>query len=455
MKQREMAKFVADLAFDDLPPEVVEKSKEIALHTWGVQIAASTLPWCRATYRFVQKQGGVAESTVVNYGLRTSALNATFANSTFAHGFEMDDNYAAAGMKGGCVIVPPALALSEGRASTGKDLITAIAAGFEIMLRVGLTVRDFRRSQGYHGTGNAGAFGAAAAAGKVLDYDEDLMTQTIGGAAFNSSGLSEAPQKGRGHMKRTFAGMASSAGLRAALLAGEGLTGPETAVDGVRGFARAFGGQRADLDTLTEGLGSAWEILDVHYKIYAQDGFIQPMTQALAAIRARHDFTTSDIEEVRVGTHHRAKDFTVGVIREPDDITSSQFSANFSCALFLVTGGAGFHEYTEDNLRNPEILELSKRVTLEIDDEIQQEWDRSQPRGARVVVRLKSGEEYHEYVPDLRPMSAGEIDEKVTGLASVALDDSDARRLVEMVRSLEDVEDVSVLADLLGSGSDN
>jgi 2-methylcitrate dehydratase PrpD len=253
-------------------------------------------------------------------------------------------------------------------------------------------------------------------------------------------------------MKRTFAGMASSAGIRAALLAREGLTGPETAIDGVRGFARAFGGPEADLDTLTRGLGTQWEILDVHYKIYAQDGFIQPMTQALATIRANHPFEISDIEEVRIGTHHRARDFTVGVIHEPDDITSAQFSAYFSIALFLVTGGAGFHEYTEENLRDPAILDLSKRVRLEIDDEIQADWDRHQPRGAKATIRLKSGDEYHEHVPDLRPMTSQEVDGKVTRLASVALSEKNAERLVRDVRSLDEMRDVSALARLLGSG---
>jgi 2-methylcitrate dehydratase PrpD len=450
MRQRAMAQFVSELRYEDLPPQVVEKAKEIALHTWGVQLAASTLPWCKAAYRFVRSQGGVPESTVVNYGLRTSAINAAFANSTFGHGFEMDDNFAQAGMKGGCIIVPAALALGEQAVSSGKDLITAIVAGFEVMLRVGLAVRDFRRIQGYHGTGNVGAFGAASAAGKILGFNEDLMVHAIGGAAFNSSGLSEAPQQGRGHMKRTFAGMASSAGIRAALLAKEGLVGPETAVDGVRGFLRAFGGQDANLDTVISELGTDWKILDVHYKIYSQDGFIQPMTQALSTIRSNHPFEVADIDEVKIGTHHRAKDFTVGVIHEPADVTSAQFSAYFSAALFLVKGGAGFNEYTEANLLDPEIRELGKRVHLEIDDEVQSDWDEFQPRGAKVTVRLKSGDEYRAHVRDLRPMTPHEVDDKVRQLASVVLRSDRSETLVTEVRNLEAVRDVAKLSALLG-----
>jgi 2-methylcitrate dehydratase PrpD len=449
MKQRELARFAVDLDYEHLPPVVVEKAKEIALHTWGVQLAASTVPWSRAVFRYVRNQGGTSESTVVNYGFRTSAINATFANSSFGYGFEMDDNFARAGIKGGCLVVPPALAVGEQQRSSGREMIAAIAAGFEIMLRVALTVRDFRRKSGFSGTGNVGAFGGAVASGKLLGLDEESMVHAIGGAAFNHSGLPEAPEDGRGHLKRTFAGMAASAGVRAALLAREGLTGPESAVDGVRGFCRVFGGPDADFETLTAGLGSEWLILDVHYKLYAQDGFIQPMTQALATIRKKHSFETNEIDEVLIGTNSRAHDFTVGVIREPKDITSAQYSANFSVALFLVTGGAGFQEYTESNLSKAEVIDLSRRVHLVIDDEIEADWLRRQPRGAKVTVRLKSGMEFREHVPNLRLMNSDEVDDKFRRLASVVLAEDHYNEIVARTRHLEDTTDVSDMAGLL------
>lgn len=449
MRQRDLARFAVELSYEDLPSDVVEKAKEIALHTWGVQLAASTVPWSQAVFRYVRAQGGVPESTVVGYGIRTSAVNATFANSSFGYGFEMDDNFARAGIKGGCLVVPPALAVGEQQGSTGKEMIVAVVAGFEIMLRIALSVRDHRRKAGFSGTGNVGAFGAAVAASKLLGLNEELTMHAIAGASFNHSGLPESPESGRGHMKRTFAGMAASAGVRAALLAREGLTGPETAIDGVRGFCHVFGGPDADMEILTSGLGTEWLMLDIHYKIYAQDGFIQPMTQALAAIRSRHSFAANEIEEVLVGTNSRAHDFTVGVIREPPDITSAQYSACFSLALFLVTGGAGFQEYTEESLTNPEVLELSRRVHLMIDDEIEEDWRIRQPRGAKVTVRLKSGEEYHEHVPDLRLMNREEVDEKFRRLASVVLDRIQYDEIVTRARHLEDTADVSSLASLL------
>ena len=127
---KQLAQFAAQLQYSDLPAAVVEKAKEIALHAWSLQLAGSTLPWSKAVYRYAQDQGGAAKSTVLNYGLKTSPVNAAFINGTFGHGFEMDDNHAAAGIKGGCVAVPAILAMAETQLSSGTDFITAVVAAF-------------------------------------------------------------------------------------------------------------------------------------------------------------------------------------------------------------------------------------------------------------------------------------------------------------------------------------
>src|SRR5258706_9959043 len=137
---RHLAQFATQLQYCDLPPSVIEKAKEIALHAWGVQWAGSTLPWSKTAYRYVQRQGGVAKSTVVNYGLKTSPVNAAFVNGTFGHGFEMDDNHAATGIKGGCVAIPAALAAGERERSSGKEFIRATAVAFEVMTSIGLSM---------------------------------------------------------------------------------------------------------------------------------------------------------------------------------------------------------------------------------------------------------------------------------------------------------------------------
>ena len=442
---RQLAQFAVQLQYADLPPSVIEKAKEVALHAWGVQLAGSTLPWSKAVYRYVQDQGGAPQSTVLNYGLKTSAANASFANGTFGHSFEMDDNHAETGIKGGSVMIPAVLAVGEQQRSTGQECILAAVIGYEITTRIALSL-SFGRS-GHHPTGTCGPFGAAIAAGKLFHFNEETMLHAISIAACQAAGLNESPATGRGNLKRVFGGLAAANGIRAALLAREGLTGPETMLEGAKGFCRTYG-DGSKLAALTAGLGTQWQILNVHYKIYAQDGYIQPMTEALERMVTRQRFRPEDVAEVRVGISRHAQEVT-GRIREPADLTSAQFSANFSLALFLVKGNAGFHEYTEESLSDSRIIDLGKKIHTEVDDEIEQEWQRTKPRGARVTVRLNSGETFTEVVQRLRLMTTEEVDEKFRRLATVTISTAKCERLLSAARNLESVRDVSSLLPLL------
>jgi 2-methylcitrate dehydratase PrpD len=375
-------------------------------------------------------------------------VNAALVNGTFGHSFEMDDNHTRSSIKGGCVIVPAALAVSEQQLASGSELILAVVTAYEVMTRIGLSVTPVLMQRGFQPTATCGVFGAAIAAGKLLRFDERTMLHAISIAASHGSGLMEAPAGGRGELKRFYGGMASSNGLRSALLAREGLTGPESMLEGEQGFCHAFG-DSSNMAALTNGLGTDWEILHAHYKIYAQDGYIQPMTEALERIVERHRFDVEAIEEVRAGCCRFAHEDVVGVIRDPKDLTSAQYSANFSLALFLVKGGAGFKEYGEESLADPMILALSRRIHTEVDEEIEREWQRTRPRGARVTVRLKSGESYTEYVPMLRSLTSADVDAKFRQLATVVMSAEQSEQLIDVVRRLDSLRNVADLAPLL------
>jgi len=373
---------------------------------------------------------------------------AALVNGTFGHSFEMDDNHARSSIKGGCAIVPAGFAVGEQQLSSGSELILAVVVAYEVMTRIGLSVTPVVMQRGFQPTATCGPFGAAIAAGKLLHFDEHTMLHAISIAAAHGGGLMEAPAGGRGELKRFYGGMAASNGLRSALLAKEGLTGPATMLEGEQGFCRAFG-DSLNMAALTDGLGTNWEILNAHYKIYAQDGYIQPMTEAMERLVKRHRFAIDAIDEVRAGCCRFAHEDIVGVIREPKDLTSAQYSANFSLALFLVKGGAGFREYGEESLADAGILALSRKIHTEVDEEIEREWQRTRPRGARVTVRLTSGETYTEYVPMLRSLTPADVEAKFRQLAAVAIPAEQGERLIDVVHSLDSLRDVSDLVPLL------
>lgn len=445
----ELAAFAAGLTYDDLPAEVATKAKEIARHSWGVQLAAGMLPWSELVRRVALAEGGRTECTIVGYGDRTSAAGAAFVNGAFAHGFELDDNHARTGVKAGCVTVPTALAVGERRHSSGRDVVAALAVGCEVMVRVGLAIRRGRVRRGGHATGTTGALGAAAVAGRLLGFDEGTVAQALAGAAMHVVGSTEAPPQGRGHLKRSFGGMAAASGIRAALLAEAGLTGPDTMLDEGCGLFRAFDVDAASAAALTKDLGGTWEFLDTHYKIYAQDGYIQPMSEALDRIRAEHTFAVRDIDSVHIGTNSHAFNDIVGPIRDPKDLTDAQFSANFSVALNLVTGGAGIDEYTQANLHDPEVRALSDRVTLHVADDLEREFRATRPRGARVTLRLTSGQTLEATVRNLRTQTPDELDQKFLNLAGRVLRHRACEELLEITHRLEDVADISSVATRL------
>jgi len=443
---RRLATFAVDLDPTAIPAEVITKARQLVLNTVGVQLAAATLPWSRNVLRFAQEQGGPDESTVVYDGWRTGAANATYVNGCFAHGFELDDNHHGSAIKGGSVVVPAALAIAERQGRSGAELLTALIAGYEVMTRVAQAARAGIKARGNHPTGTVGAVGAAVVAGRLLGLDHDAMTNAIAIAAGVSGGYAEVPTKGRGDLKRTFPAAAAFHGVRSAMLAEAGMTAPATTLDPGFGFARSFDVTQEVLARVLPGLGSTWELLECHFKIYAQDGYIQPMTEALELIRSEHHVDVSDIASVRVGTSKRAHDEIIGPIRNPQTLTDAQFSANFSVALYLVTGSAGIEAYTESNLRDPVVTELAQRVAVEVDDQIEEEFQRRAPRGARVRILLTSGREIEQYVDDLRHLTAAELRAKFVGLASRAVPGPAAEELADVILGLDGSTDIGAFA---------
>lgn len=444
-----LAEFINRLQYADLPEAVVLKAKQLTTDALGAQLAASTLPWSKSVYRYVQQQGGTPESTVLNYGMRTSAINAAFANCAFNHGFELDDNHGRTHVKGSSVTVGTALAVGEQRHSSGKEFITALVIGYELMFRVSMAIRPKAFERSHHPTGTIGAIGAAAITAKLHGMEHEVTTHALGGAANHMAGFAEVSTNGRGHIKRIYGAMAATGGIRAALLAVEGMTGPKTTLDFGSGMFRSFEVDEEAVNAITDGLGEKWEILDVYHKVYAQDGFIQPMSEALERIQAAHSLNVDDIERIWVGTCKRAKDEVVGLVRHPTNLTDAQFSASFSVAQYLVTGGAGFNEYAEENLKDPRINALSDRVVLEIDEEVEREFQRARLRGAKVVITMKSGEQFSEYVENLRPMEPQDLEKKFLTLAQVVMDEERSQVLLDRLRHLEDIRDVATLLPLL------
>lgn len=455
---RELANFVAQASFKDLPAEVVEKTKYLILDTLGIQLFSSVKPWSKIPYHYVKALQGVKQSTIVNYGDRVPAPHAAFVNASFGHGFEIDDTHRKSATHVTCVVVPTALALGEYRNIEGRDFLLAVALGIDVMVRVGTSIMPESTARGIHPTSAAGTFGAATTAGKILGFGPELMLHAMSVAGSHSSGFMEYCLNG-GSNKRIHAGLGAEGGLRSALLAQDGLTGPPTVLEGDWGFCRIFSASNSpNLNALTSNLGSRYEVMNVAYKRRPVDYQLHAMLDAVEAILSKHPVTPSEIAQIVVRTSHTTCKM-IGSMPEPTEITAAHFSVPFSIALRLIKGPpAGFsdmtRDYTEDNVSDPEIMALARLVVMEPDEELSAIYPAKM--ASHVFIKLRSGATYDSRVIDAKgtaenPLTSEELEDKFRKLAIVVLPEARIEELIDVVRNLEAVSDVSRLARLLVS----
>ena len=449
-ESRDLARFVSELKYEHLPAEVIARAKDLVLDQVGIMMACSTLPWSKIIYEYVRDWGDCKqESTVAHYGYKTKVENAVFANCSFGHGFEIDDHYPPGESHPGCIVVPSALAMAEREGANGKDLLLAVVAGYEVMGRINRAITPSCSNRGFHAhTSISGPFGAAAAAGKILGFAPELMLNALSIAGSHSSGTKEYDQGG-GSIKRMHAGMAGHAGIRSALIAQKGITGPATILEGKHGFFQAFADEYK-ADEVTDGLGSEFKIvMGQGFKFYCSCGAMHSALDGLRILMARHtDISEENVSEIVMGTNSNSR---YHVDAKVTDITSAQFSAPFSLAMTLITGTNGFSDYSEENLRNPRILNLAAKVKMEIHPDMEKE---AAKRGSIVTVKLKSGKQYEhkvEYCKGLpeNPLTREEFVGKFRGLAGVVADQERTDRILQTVQQLDELGNARSLVALM------
>jgi 2-methylcitrate dehydratase PrpD len=245
------------LRYEDLPPEVLFHARRCMLDTLGVQVRGATLPWVQPVYRYVRSLGGAKEATVTFHGDRLIAPYAAYANSVFAYSCELQHHGSYGSAHSGVIVVPTVLALGEKLASTGRDIITAMAVGYEVQGRLGLELFDRVMKRHFHPQGLLGVFSSAAAAGKLLGLDEGQLAHAFAIAGSHASTIVEYDQAG-GEVKRAHGAIALRNGIQLACLAGEGLTGPLTVFEGRRGVFAAFSGGEGDPERTLSDLGQPY-----------------------------------------------------------------------------------------------------------------------------------------------------------------------------------------------------
>ena len=334
---RDLAAVAAGLRFDDIPSHVIDRIKLSFLDGLGVCLHGTTLPWTRQVRDLVLEEGGKPVASVWATGARTSLTGAVLVNSTAGHAFEMDDIHKESIVHPNSLAVPTALALAEANpARTGRDILTAVVAGYEIATRIGNAATTALFLNGFHPQGTTGVFVAAATAGHMLDLDAGQMQHALGIAGSMGAGLMAAQEGAM--VKRLHAGRAAQSGLYAALLARKGFTGILDVVEaGYGGFLSSFA-RTPNIARLMEGLGTEWEAAKVGFKMYPNVTSIHAALDALRTILEREHLRSNDIHSIQVGCGHMTFVHTAWDYR-PVGVTAAQMNMYYGRAVIYVVNG--------------------------------------------------------------------------------------------------------------------
>ena len=445
-----LADEMAALEYADLPSPVIGKVKELLLDSLGNIISGSLEQPARILARVLTRLGGEGEASAVATGTMLPAAHAGFINGVSAHSVEMDDAHHGALTKTGSVIIPASLAMGEATAADGKKFIAAIVAGYETMIRIGLAVNPGHRTRGYHSTGTVGVFGAAASAGKLMDFDGAKLANAFGVAGTQASGLM-AFQNYPSMIKQLNVGKAVYNGILSAQLVREGFTGPVNIIESPEGFARAFTDE-ANLDELTRGLGLDYRILEVGYKPHAACRWAHSAIDAIAEIAAKTGIKPAEVERIDVYAATLAVRQTSE--RQPKSLLDARaFSTPFGVAAAFILGRArvSVHDL-KTAWDDPKVMALAGRTVMH--EDVPNFGTAS--IGSRVEILCKTGERLtatvtHPKGEPENPISSAELKDKWHMLVDPVIGERRAREIADIVAHCERLPILDVLTAILPS----
>jgi 2-methylcitrate dehydratase PrpD len=352
---RELARFLADTTFADLPHALLDRARVYVLDNLAAGFLGSAQPWSAMVADMVHELGGTSQASVFQRAWRTDISRAAYVNGVMMGAFEAEHIGHAAHPS--ATVFPAALAIAEQRRLDGRSFLTAMLLGYEVVCRVGAAqTRATEVERGFHNPGVNGAFGAAAAVGKLLGLDEQRLAWALGVAGSHACGLVEFVHEGA-MTKRAHPGRAAQLGLESALLAQAGFSGPTTVLEGRYGYLQAYS-PRPEPSRLTAGLGHDWLAFDLTLKAYACHATSQAVVHAIQALKP---FDPRSIRRVRVLAELEPRYLE----REPTTMLGAQYSLPFNTAVASVRDLSDPYAYDEQALADPLIRDLAQRVEIE------------------------------------------------------------------------------------------
>ncbi len=433
---RKCADFVTSLSFSDLAPETVSVTKKCIVDWLGCVLGGASTPAARIIQNVTDNMGGKKQATVIGDFSRTSVLHAAMINAYNCHILEMDDVHKSSIVHPAAPVISAAFALGEYLGSTGREIIEAIVAGYDVMIRIGEAVMPSHYTI-WHSTATCGNFGAAAATAKLLKLDEMQTLYALGNAGTQAAGLWEFAAD-KAMTKYLHCGKAAYNGMLSSLMAKEGFDGPTRVLEGDRGFFRAYSSE-SGFERSFEDMGKNFKIDETVYKPYASCRHTHGPINGILELRAKHGLSWEDVDSIHVETYG-----TVLKLAGNTDYSTppaARFSINYCLACALIFGRVGVDEFKENVLKDSRIAKVIPRIKVGVTEKMNSMHPGKWP--SMITIKTKDGKsmdifiEYPKGDPE-NTMTDKEIEDKYLALSSLKIPEKKALALLEKCMGIEE-----------------
>ncbi len=444
-----LARNIADINYDDIPVPAIDAAKKSFLDALGVTLAASTLgEGCQAFVDLALAMEGVQESTILGFGARAPALMAAFANGSMAHALDFEDVHDSAPVHPNAATIPAALAVAESVGDvSGKRFLTAMVLGCDLTCRLGLALKENPLESGWYIPPILGAFGATAAACKLLDPTAEQVVDAFSLTLCQTTCSAELTVSPRSVVRSVRDAFSAKAGVLSALLAQRGVTGFERPIEGEGGLFSLYSRGNYDPMPLTNELGRTFEGANVSVKPWPSCRGTHAYIEAALHILSETSLEPSEVAGIKVVVSpvnkmlcepQRSK-------KKPATAIDAKFSIPFVLATALLRGGVRLDHFTPRALADQDVLQMAGKVTYEVDSGL------TLKEAVRGFVQIDTGEATLSRRVDLplghpqNPISQETLVSKFMDCAMHSarrISDRKLEEVVELTANLEQVEDV-------------
>ena len=447
-----MARFALNLKYTDIPAEAVKEAKRFMLDSIGCGLAAMKNEDMRQAFDYIKKLGGAKQARIMGHGHFTNMPNATLMNSLLIRGMDYNDIYWEQDPSHPSDIIPAALSPGEYQGCSGKELLEGILIAYELEMRMCLAAHPGVREVGWHHA-TLTQFVSPVVAGKMLGLSEEKIVAAIGISGSSHSTFGGVVAGDLTNMKNTADPMAVEAGVRAAMLAETGFSGPVKVFEGKEALFEVISNVEWKSDILTDGLGEKFLITDCEYKAFPTEALTHQPVTATLELMANHKIEPKNVEKILIETTARGADILSDPSKyKPKTKETADHSLPYCIAVAVAKGNVLPSDFETEALKDPLVLETIDKIEVIANEEI----DSLFPRVKRAIciITTSDGKEYKKQVDHAKgskqnPLSDEEVISKFRANASEALSDKRMDELVKATFDLENFSDIGGYIDLL------